>query len=303
MPGELIVDYNRDKLLKAANVPISFTREQVDEYLKCVADPVYFAKNYCRIVTLDGGIQKFAPYPYQESILHQFADERKVVTMMGRQQGKTTSVAVFILWYTLFHPQMYVAITANKSKQARQVLDRYQQMYKQLPRWLQQGVTTWNKGDIALENGSVVVTSATTSDGVRGASCVAGDTRVCVENNGAIFYCTLDQARALDKPAYVQSNNTRMLYCVFETKIHGSKSAGVLGVYGTVEECILSNINPHGSCFVDGYLGDGVRLLTMVERARPHNMEQRILGVFDNEDASLRFMDTMEKELNAHPDR
>lgn len=91
MAGDLIVDYNRDRLLKAANVPMGFTRDQVDEYLKCVADPVYFAKTYCKIVTLDGGIQRFNPYPYQENILHQFDVERMVCLMQSRQSGKCVS--------------------------------------------------------------------------------------------------------------------------------------------------------------------------------------------------------------------
>jgi hypothetical protein len=90
--------------------------------------------------------------------------------MEGRQQGKTTTSAAYILWYTLFQGSKTVAILANKASAAREVLYRYQLMYENLPTWLQQGVTTWNKGDIALENGSIVFTAATSRAGIRGKS-------------------------------------------------------------------------------------------------------------------------------------
>ena len=82
----------------------------------------------------------------------------------------TTVSAAYILWYTLFQDSKTVAILANKASAAREVLSRYQLMYEHLPKWLQQGVTTWNKGDIELENGSKVFTAATSASGIRGKS-------------------------------------------------------------------------------------------------------------------------------------
>jgi len=90
--------------------------------------------------------------------------------MEGRQQGKTITSAACILWYTLFQENKNVAIMANKTAAAREVMNRYQGMYENLPLWMQQGVRTWNKGDVELENGSKVFTSATTTSGIRGKS-------------------------------------------------------------------------------------------------------------------------------------
>ena len=90
--------------------------------------------------------------------------------MEGRQQGKTTVAAAYILWYTLFQESKTVAILANKASTAREIMSRYQLMFEHLPSWMQQGVKTWNKGDIELENGSVVFTAATTAAGIRGKS-------------------------------------------------------------------------------------------------------------------------------------
>ena len=156
--------------LKAAGVTLQFTKEQIEEYVKCAGDPIYFIESYCKIVTLDHGLQPFKLYDCQKKKVKIIHENRKVILMEGRQQGKTTTSAAYILWYTLFQGSKTVAILANKASAAREVLYRYQLMYENLPTWLQQGVTTWNKGDIALENGSIVFTAATSRQGIRGKS-------------------------------------------------------------------------------------------------------------------------------------
>jgi len=156
--------------LKAAGVALQFTKDQIEEYVKCAGDPIYFIESYCKIVTLDHGMQPFKLYECQKKKVKIIHENRKVILMEGRQQGKTTTSAAYILWYTLFQGSKTVAILANKASAAREVLYRYQLMYENLPIWLQQGVTTWNKGDIALENGSIVFTSATSRAGIRGKS-------------------------------------------------------------------------------------------------------------------------------------
>ena len=156
--------------LKAAGVTVNFTEEQIVELRKCRKDPIYFIENYCKIITLDNGLQPFKLYDCQRNKVKVIHENRKVILMEGRQQGKTTTSAAYILWYTLFQDSKTVAILANKATAAREVLNRYQLMYENLPLWLQQGVVTWNKGDIALENNAVVFTAATSSSGIRGKS-------------------------------------------------------------------------------------------------------------------------------------
>jgi Terminase RNaseH-like domain/Terminase large subunit, T4likevirus-type, N-terminal len=162
--------YNANANLKAAGVEVEFTPENVQEYIKCSQDPIYFIENYCYIVTLDHGLQLFKLYDCQKNKIQVIHNNRRVILMEGRQQGKTTTSAAYILWYTLFQSNKNVAILANKATAAREVLDRYQTMYEGLPKWMQQGVTTWNKGDIELENGSKVFTAATGKSGIRGKS-------------------------------------------------------------------------------------------------------------------------------------
>jgi hypothetical protein len=164
------INYLGNANLKKVGVPISFTEEQVLEYQKCVDDPVYFIDNYCYIVTLDHGIQQFKLYDCQKKKIQTIHDNRRVIIMESRQAGKTTTSAAYILWYTLFQGDKSVAILANKEKTSREILSRYQLMYENLPFWMQQGVKTWNKGDVELEHGSKVFTAATTAAGIRSKS-------------------------------------------------------------------------------------------------------------------------------------
>jgi len=162
--------YLGNSSLKKIGISIPFTEENVLEYKKCSEEPIYFIDNYCHIVTLDHGIQKFKLFDCQKEKINLIHKERRVIIMESRQAGKTTTAAAYILWYTLFQADKNVAILANKDKTAREILSRYQLMYEHLPLWMQQGVKTWNKGDIELENNSKVFTAATTTAGIRSKS-------------------------------------------------------------------------------------------------------------------------------------
>jgi len=162
--------YNGNSLLKQVGYHHEYTHEQVQEIMKCRDDPIYFIENYCYIVSLDKGLIKFKLYECQKEKVDTILNNRKVILMEGRQQGKTITSAACILHFTLFQFNKTVAILANKSSAAREVLYRYQIMYENLPLWMQQGVKTWNKGDVELENGSKIFTAATSTSGIRGKS-------------------------------------------------------------------------------------------------------------------------------------
>jgi len=162
--------YNGNALLKPIGYNMQFTTDQVKEIFKCKDDPIYFIENYCYIISLDRGLIPFILYECQKEKVGVIMNNRKVILMEGRQQGKTITSAACILHYTLFQSNKTVAILANKSAASREVLSRYQIMYENLPLWMQQGVKTWNKGDVELENGSKIFTSATSTSGIRGKS-------------------------------------------------------------------------------------------------------------------------------------
>jgi len=162
--------YLGNPLLKRANVSVEWTEETISEYQKCMEDPLYFVQNYIKIVSLDEGVIPFDLFPFQKEIIGTIHNNRFTICKLPRQSGKTTTLVAYILHYVLFNSNINVAILANKAATARDILARLQLAYENLPKWLQQGVLSWNKGSLELENGSRIVASATSSSAVRGGS-------------------------------------------------------------------------------------------------------------------------------------
>lgn len=159
--------------LKRAGTETEFTKEQKEELMKC-ADPKtgceYFIRNYVKIVTVDDGLVMFDPYDFQLEIADKCVNNRFVICKLPRQSGKTTIVAAILMWFAIFHEKQNIALLANKSAQSRVILARIQIAYQNLPKWLQQGIVEWNKGNIELENGSKIIAASTSSDSIRGDS-------------------------------------------------------------------------------------------------------------------------------------
>ena len=156
--------------LKPAGDKQSFTKSQVEEYIKCSKDPIYFIKKYIKVVSLDEGLVPFNLYDYQTDIVEKIHDNRFVIAKLPRQSGKSTTIISYLLHYVMFNQSMSVAVLANKQATAREILSRLKLAYEYLPLWLQQGIVEWNKGSIELENGSRIIASSTSASAVRGGS-------------------------------------------------------------------------------------------------------------------------------------
>ena len=167
MAGDI---YLGNPLLKKANTPIEFSQDQIVEFVRCKNDPVYFAKSYVQIVTLDHGLQPFRPYSFQEKLINNFHNNRFNICKMPRQTGKSTTVVSYLLHYAIFNDNVNIAILANKASTARDLLQRLQTAYENLPKWLQQGIIAWNRGSMELENGSKILAASTSASAVRGGS-------------------------------------------------------------------------------------------------------------------------------------
>ena len=156
--------------LKKANTLINFTQENILEFMKCKDDPVYFARKYIKIVSLDSGLIPFSLYDFQEKLIRNFHESRFNICKMPRQTGKSTTCVSYLLHYAVFNDNVNIAILANKASTARDLLGRLQLAYENLPKWMQQGIIAWNKGSLELENGSKISANSTSSSAVRGGS-------------------------------------------------------------------------------------------------------------------------------------
>lgn len=163
--------YNGNMNLKQAGVPIQWEQWQVEEWIKCKLDPIYFIQKYIKIVTVDHGLQPMKTYKFQEEFANAIlSKQNKVIGLCARQMGKSTIMAAIMCHYIIFNDNKTCAILANKAATAREILQRVQLAYEHLPKWLQHGVLEWNKGSFLLENGSRVLAASTSSSAIRGFS-------------------------------------------------------------------------------------------------------------------------------------
>jgi len=156
--------------LKKAGTEIQFTKKQVEEWIKCKSDPLYFAMTYMQIINLDEGLVPFKMYDFQQKILTDFHENRFNIAKLPRQTGKSTTVVAYLLHYAIFNDSVNIGILANKASTARELLGRLQLAYENLPKWMQHGVLVWNKGSLELENGSKIMAASTSASAVRGMS-------------------------------------------------------------------------------------------------------------------------------------
>ena len=156
--------------LKKANTSIEFTEDNIIEFLKCKEDPVYFAEHYVKIVNVDKGLIPFDMYEFQKKLITNFHKNRFNICKMPRQTGKSTTVVSYLLHYAIFNDNVNIGILANKASTARELLERLQIAYENLPKWMQQGILSWNKGSLMLENGSKIIAASTSASAVRGMS-------------------------------------------------------------------------------------------------------------------------------------
>ena len=157
--------------LKRAGVKLEWTKERILEFQRCMEDPIYFIETYMKIINVDHGLVPFIMYDYQKEMITAMKNNRRCAFCLARQSGKSITTCAFLLWYILFNSNKTVALLANKLETAREILGRVQLAYQNLPFWLQSGVIEFNKGSFALENGSEIIASATSSSNIRGRSC------------------------------------------------------------------------------------------------------------------------------------
>ena len=162
--------YLGNNLIKRAGIEQQYTEDEFKEYLKCSKEPVHFIENYCQIISLDEGLVKFKLRGYQGNLIEHYDENRFNVVLASRQSGKSITSCAYLLWYLLFHPEVTVAVLANKGAIAREMIARIVTMLESVPFFLQPGVKILNKGNIEFGNDSKVVAAATSSSSIRGLS-------------------------------------------------------------------------------------------------------------------------------------
>lgn len=147
------------------------TQEQWNEILKCSTQKngyMYFIEHYVNVNK--NGKTKYIPHQYQKNFLKSIHENQNSVALFGRQLGKTTSVAAYILWFAMFNKDKTCLIVGNKLRLAREVLDRIKYAYEECDDFIKQPVRKYNTDFIHFANGSKIKIFATTADAIRGES-------------------------------------------------------------------------------------------------------------------------------------
>lgn len=151
---------NNTKLLKG-DLVFDRTQEEIQEWLRCKNDIIYFVEKYCKLMTPEG-IKNVKLRDYQVKYLQHLITNRLSIYLACRQCGKTTTSAVFMLHYILFNVDKNALVLGNKRKTSVEILDKAKKIYLELPYFLKPGIYKWNEGEIVLDNGCRLMAEATT---------------------------------------------------------------------------------------------------------------------------------------------
>ena len=165
-----IQSYLGNPNVKRDGVVQEWTADLLQEYAKCMNNPIYFAENYCKVISLDQGLVPFVLYPYQRKMFEAFNEHRFNIVLACRQSGKSISACAYLLWFALFNSEKTVAVLANKGATAREMLSRITLMLENIPFFLQPGSKALNKGSLEFSNNSRIIAAATSGSSIRGLS-------------------------------------------------------------------------------------------------------------------------------------
>jgi hypothetical protein len=158
-------------LVKKAHTKVRYTAEMADELKKCIhpiTGPMYFMENFMYIQHPTKGKVKFIPFDYQRDLCQVYNENRYSIAMIGRQLGKTTLAAGYLLWFAMFKPDSTILIAAHKREGASEIMQKIRYCYEELPDHIRAGVAEYNKQSLTFDNGSRILSQATTVNTGRG---------------------------------------------------------------------------------------------------------------------------------------
>ena len=145
------------KLLKP-NLVYKRTKEEIDDYIRCMQDPIYFA-SLCHLMT-PNGLKPCVLRDYQVEYLKHLKDHRFSIFLSCRQSGKSTTTAIYCLWNILFNTDKSGLILSKSGPAGQDLLSKIKDMFLFLPYHLKCGVMKWNQSSISFDNNSKIETEA-----------------------------------------------------------------------------------------------------------------------------------------------
>ena len=176
------------KLLKP-DLVYKRTEEEVEDYIKCMQDPLYFAEK-CFLMT-PKGLQPVKMRDYQKEYLTNLKENRFNILLACRQAGKSVTTAIFGLWKILFCNDRNGLILSKSGPAGRDLLKKVKDMYMYLPYHLKAGTMKWNQSEISFDNNSSLSTEAFGPTAALGKSLnliILDEFAWCPQNDVDLFY-------------------------------------------------------------------------------------------------------------------
>lgn len=159
---------NDIQLLKP-NLVYRRTEEEIEDWLRCKEDKVYFGNKL--FMKTPSGVQNIILRDYQEDYLRLCEKENYTVFLAARQSAKSTSSLVDLLHELIFNVDKNALIVSKSGPSGEDMITKLKDMYRFLPWHLKPGINIWNVKRVAFDNNSVLWTEVP--------STVAGVSSTC----------------------------------------------------------------------------------------------------------------------------
>ena len=161
---------SNNKFIRKSNAEVEITPQQMIEVKRCMIDPIYFCRNYVKIVHPKHGAMALDLYDYQEQMINLYNNNDRVIVMSARQTGKSVVAGAYLAWFSFFNFDKTTLIVSNHNANSMEMISRIRGIYENLPMWLKPGANAenFNKHELEFDNGCRIVSKATTKDSGRG---------------------------------------------------------------------------------------------------------------------------------------
>lgn len=192
------------------------TAEEIEDYLKCKMDPVYFASK-CFLMTPEG-LQPCVLRDYQIDYLNMLKENKFTILLAARQSGKSTTTAIFCLWVILFNTDMAGLILSKSGPAGVDLLSKLKDMYLNLPYYLKCGTMKWNQHEIGFDNNSSISTEAFSPTAGLGKTInflILDEFAWCPPNDVELFYQNILPTVSTQSNAHVAIMSTQNGFNLF----------------------------------------------------------------------------------------
>jgi hypothetical protein len=159
--------------IKRPNSTNEYTPELIQELVRCQRDPIYFIENYIMVVDPVKGAVPMILYEYQKEMITSIHNNKDTIILASRQMGKTTVVAMYVIWLTCFankdEPKLCI-IASKAMAHATEIMSRIKFAYEELPEWIKPGCKYYSRTSIEFDNNAKIKCEATSEKTGRGSS-------------------------------------------------------------------------------------------------------------------------------------